>query len=193
MNSPCQFEGEGWTVRERPTPATPRTSHYASPMRSSLFPRLLLSVFLALGLSMGGCDTFSSDSSPAWTGDWEITELPYGRTPGNNTYFTFTEDDLTVVVEEEFTDGGDGSCNIYRHDIVNTDGNTVTIKFGDGLETDSLAVSNDSLTSTIIRSNTSQLEGETYKGVSVDTDPKELVGRGCERSGAKRGGAHPFK
>jgi hypothetical protein len=152
-----------------------------------------LFALLAATLLVGGCDVFGSsdsDSSPDWVGDWEIIEFA-GETTEDDRYYSFTEESLTVV-REPFQEDEEG-CRILRWEIVNVEDDKVVLQLGDRLETDLLEVDGNNLTGTIVRSNNPEFEDETYEGVSVDGDPKELVGGGCQQSAAKSRAIHPLR
>lgn len=155
------------------------------------FSRSLFALGLAVALLIGGCDTFSSsDSSPDWVGDWEITAFAEEPTE-DEIYYTFTEENFTIV-REPFREGEEG-CEIFRNEIENVEDDEVVIKVAGRLQTNRLEVNGKNLTGTIVRSNNQDFEGETYKGVSVNRDPKEIVGDGCQESAAKSLDVHPLR
>ena len=136
---------------------------------------------------MAGCDAVtSSDSSPEWVGDWEIIES-FGEVPPTATYYSYTEESFTILRARQEEPG----CEIIRAEIVNIEDDRVTLQFGSDVSTERLEVSEDRITGTIIRSNFASNEGETFEGVSVDGDPKELIGGGCQQSGVKSLEANP--
>jgi len=123
-------------------------------------------------------------------GDWEITEFAGEPTEGN-VYYTFEEKSLTII-REPFQEDEQG-CIIFRYDIENVEGDEIVINLNGELETNRLEVDGENLTGTIVRSNFQDSEGETYEGVSIDGDPKELVGGGCQQSVAKSLEVHPLR
>lgn len=154
---------------------------------SSLFSRALALLVIVVSLSVAGCDAVtSSDSSPEWVGDWEIIES-FGDAPPTTTYYSYTEESLTIFRAKQEEPG----CDISRAEIVNVEDDRVTLQFGSNLSTERLEVSEERITGTIVRNNFASNEGETFEGVSVDGDPKELIGGGCQQSGVKSSKADP--
>ena len=136
---------------------------------------------------VSGCGVFgSSDSSPDWTGDWQVTQGFDEEPPDVDLYTTYTEESLTVVREAE-----DG-CRIFRYEIVNVDGNEITYQVGNDLQTERLEVSGSTLTVTILRSNFSRNEGNSSEAISVEDSPTELVGGGCQQSTIQNNQVYPL-
>lgn len=84
-------------------------------MLTALRKKILLSVLLALCFSLASCDSSGSNGdSPAWTGNWKT----------GDDYLFLTTDKFDAIEAEE---GESGCESIGRGDIVETDGNTITV------------------------------------------------------------------
>lgn len=100
-----------------------------------------LVVLLAFCLSMLSCDSSGSsgNSSPDWTGTWQVTTVTYpstgDRDPSYNTYWSITEDTFTEATNQPagcvstFGDEIDTEDNVLTYTQSDGDGGTVKGRF----------------------------------------------------------------
>lgn len=140
-------------------------------MRKVLRRGLFLSLLLALVFPLVSCDSGGSNSSPDWVGNWEITEVADGSPPAAPFFLDLDEDQFTQIVE------GSNGCIIANNDVLEQDGDVVTLDIEEGTERLSLDVSDGTLTVTAIESDDPNTSGgDEITAVSVDSDPREIAG-----------------
>jgi len=91
---------------------------------------VLLSALLALCLSLVSCDLFGSDddSSPNWAGKWRVTAFDDGDPPESPQYWNASENKLKIIIDTRDSDTAEDPCTLAGFDVVNQDGNIVTIR-----------------------------------------------------------------
>lgn len=145
--------------------------------------RLLL--YFLLGITLTGCGVIGSDgdASPEWVGDWKVTQSFDGDPPDSETYLSYSKERVTT-----FRSDPEGGCNIYSYEVVEIDGNDVTLDISGELLTERLTVSNGELTATTIRYNSGDADDlEPREATSVEANPRDLLG--CAGSEVTAGSA----
>lgn len=147
-----------------------------------------LFVFFLLAATLAGCDTFSSDDSgPDWVGDWRLMENFGGEPPDRDTYFSYSKDRLTILVDDPIS-----GCNVFTREIVEVNGNEIRVEIGSNrLETQRLTISDDTLNVRILRSNNPNLNDETLVAEPAADRPREALG--CRESAATGSGVPSYR
>lgn len=134
---------------------------------------ILLSILLALCFSFTSCDSGGSDDSTLdWVGEWEVDTYVITEdgettttTPDQPTFWSLSENEYRIVEDQRESDFQDEPCTLYVHEIIDTDGEIVTIEgatenVNSEMVEFRLEVSEGSLTATILDSDVEEVIGE---------------------------------
>lgn len=122
-------------------------------------------VFAACGLTGSGGGE-SSNESPEWVGNWELTKVNGQQTEGETTYWDLSEEAFTYITERSDAEG----CFTDTDDVLEIDGNVVTTITGNVATSVRHEVSGETLKVTFLDSD----REATAK--AVDSDPRDLAG-----------------
>ena len=110
------------------------SQHYSScsdmngSSNGTLVRALTLSLLVAVGLSIVGCDSGGSNGGsgdgPAWTGNWKLVEEG-GTSVDLDEVWSMTESEFESVQAPEEPGG---TCDVERWNVSNIDGNTVSLE-----------------------------------------------------------------
>jgi hypothetical protein len=133
---------------------------YSQTMRSTLRQGCFFLLLFALCFSFVSCDSGGSNSSPDWTGTWELSE---SRQNFEGYHVSLSKEEVRVA----FIFGALG-CRANTLSVTNIDGNVITTDEDGGTEVE-LDVSGDTMTATDLVE-----EDDAAEFTRVDSDPSDL-------------------
>jgi hypothetical protein len=83
-------------------------------------------VFLALCFSFLSCDSGSSNSSPAWVGEWNQTSSDSYVSDSTSIYWSLSKKEMKLIRDTRNNPDFEEPCELVRLVVSNRDGNVVT-------------------------------------------------------------------